>query len=169
VIIALKREHCSHIAERKNVMDDPRYLAPGWFTRNIFNRSVRRLTKMGISVMGSRELSVRGRTSGEWRATPVNLLTVDGESYLVSPRGNSQWVRNLRAAGAGRLRVGRRTQQFTAQELADDAKAVVLREYLRRWKWEVGAFFDGLSAESSDAALAAAAPGFPAFRVSIQR
>jgi deazaflavin-dependent oxidoreductase (nitroreductase family) len=149
-------------------MNDQRYLEPGWFTRNILNRSVRRLTKMGISVMGSRELSVRGRTSGEWRATPVNLLTVDGESYLVSPRGNSQWVRNLRAAGNGQLRVGRRTEQFTAQELPDDAKDVVLREYLRRWSWEVGAFFDGLSAKSSDADLAAAAPGFPAFRVSIQ-
>ena len=149
-------------------MDEQRYLAPGWFTRNVFNRSVRRLTKMGISVMGSRELGVRGRTSGEWRTTPVNLLTVNGESYLVSPRGNSQWVRNLRVAGDGRLRVGRRTEQFTAQELPDDAKADVLREYLRRWKWEVGAFFDGLGAESSANDLAAAAPGFPAFRVSIQ-
>jgi deazaflavin-dependent oxidoreductase (nitroreductase family) len=149
-------------------MVEQRYLAPGWFTRNIFNRSVRRLTTMGISVMGSRELSVRGRTSGEWRATPVNLLTVNGESYLVSPRGNTQWVRNLRAAGDGQLRVGRRTEQFTAQELSDDAKAVVLREYLRKWAWEVGAFFPGLSAKSSDADLAAAAPGFPAFGVSIQ-
>jgi deazaflavin-dependent oxidoreductase (nitroreductase family) len=149
-------------------MDEQRYLAPGWFTRNLFNRAVRRLTKIGISVMGSRELSVRGRTSGEWRATPVNLLTINGESYLVSPRGNSQWVRNLRAAGNGQLRVGRHTEQFTAQELPDDAKAAVLREYLRRWKWEVGVFFDGLSADSSDTDLAAAAPGFPAFRVSIQ-
>jgi deazaflavin-dependent oxidoreductase (nitroreductase family) len=149
-------------------MDEQRYLAPGWFTRNLLNRAVRRLTKIGISVMGSRELSVRGRTSGEWRATPVNLLTINGESYLVSPRGNSQWVRNLRAAGNGQLRVGRHTEQFTAQELPDDAKAAVLREYLRRWKWEVGVFFDGLSADSSDTDLAAAAPGFPAFRVSIQ-
>jgi deazaflavin-dependent oxidoreductase (nitroreductase family) len=149
-------------------MVEHRYLAPGWFTRNVFNRSVRRLTKMGISVMGSRELSVRGRTSGEWRTTPVNLLTINDDSFLVSPRGNTQWVRNLRAAGNGQLRVGRRSEQFTAQELSDDVKAVVLREYLRRWKWEVGVFFDGLSAESSDADLAAAAPGFPVFRVSLQ-
>jgi deazaflavin-dependent oxidoreductase (nitroreductase family) len=166
--MALEREHRSRIELKGNVMDEARYLSPGWFTRNIFNRLVQRLTKLGISVMGSRELSVRGRTSGEWRATPVNLLTVNGENYLVSPRGNSQWVRNLRAAGDGRLRVGRRIEQFTAQELPDDAKADVLRAYLRRWKWEVGAFFDGLSADSSDADVAAAAPGFPAFRVSIQ-
>jgi deazaflavin-dependent oxidoreductase (nitroreductase family) len=149
-------------------MVEQRYLAPGWFTRNVVNRSIRRLTKLGMSVMGSRELSVRGRTSGEWRATPVNLLTVNGESYLVSPRGNSQWVRNLRLAGEGQLRVGRRIEKFTAQELPDEAKTVVLREYLRKWAWEVGAFFPGLSAKSSDAELAAAAPGFPAFRVSIQ-
>jgi deazaflavin-dependent oxidoreductase (nitroreductase family) len=148
-------------------MGEHRYLEPGWFTRNVFNRAVRRLTLMGVSVMGSRELRVRGRTSGQWRSTPVNLLTVDGEQYLVAPRGRTQWVRNLRASGTGELRVGRRVQTFTATELADDAKEPVLREYLRRWKWEVGAFFEGLDASSSPQQLAAAAADFPAFRVSV--
>jgi deazaflavin-dependent oxidoreductase (nitroreductase family) len=145
--------------------ETPRYLAPGWFTKNVFNRSVRRLTRLGISVMGSRELRVRGRSSGEWRTTPVNLLTVDAQRYLVAPRGTTQWVRNLRAAGNGELQLGRRTETFGAEEVADDAKATVLREYLRRWKWEVGQFFPGLSAKSSDAEIAQAAPGFPIFRI----
>ena len=145
--------------------DETRYLKPGWFTRVIFNGSVRRLTRLGISVAGSRELRVRGRKSGEWRATPVNLLTVDGQRYLVAPRGQTQWVRNIRVVGEGELRVGRRVQQFRAAELTDDAKAPILKEYLRKWGWEVGQFFEGLDKQATDADLAAVAPGFPVFRV----
>ena len=77
-------------------MSETRYVQPGWFTRNVFNRAVRRLTRWGISVAGSRELRVRGRSSGVWRSTPVNLLVIDGERYLVAPRGVTQWVRNIR-------------------------------------------------------------------------
>lgn len=145
--------------------DDTRYLQPGWFTRNIFNRLVRRLTRLGVSVAGSRELRVRGRTSGEWRSTPVNLLTIDGDRYLVAPRGQAQWVRNIRVSGTGELRVGRRTEAFRAAELADPVKVPILREYLRRWGWEVGQFFEGIDKSATDEQLAAIAPGFPVFRV----
>jgi deazaflavin-dependent oxidoreductase (nitroreductase family) len=144
---------------------EQRYLEPGWFTRNVFNRCVRGLTRLGVSVWGSRELRVRGRSSGAWRTVPVNLLTVDEVSYLVAPRGVTQWVRNLRAAGSGELRVGRRVQPFTAEELPDEAKPAILRAYLRRWKFEIGAFFPGLSPDASDDELAAVAAGYPVFRV----
>jgi deazaflavin-dependent oxidoreductase (nitroreductase family) len=147
-------------------MNEPsRYLEPDWFTRNVFNRAVRRLTRSGVSVYGSRELRVRGRSTGEWRTTPVNLLTVDGERYLVAPRGTTQWVRNLRAAGTGELRVGRKVEAFSASELPDAAKQPVLREYLRRWGWEVGKFFEGLDAKATDEQMATAAPEFPVFRI----
>jgi deazaflavin-dependent oxidoreductase (nitroreductase family) len=146
-------------------MSETRYVEPGWFTRNIFNRSVRRLTRLGISVAGSRELRVRGRKSGEWRTTPVNLLSADGDRYLVSPRGTTQWVRNIRSSGAGELRVGRRVESFRAAELPDEAKVPVLREYLRKWGWEVGAFFEGVDKSATDDDLARIAPGFPVFRV----
>jgi deazaflavin-dependent oxidoreductase (nitroreductase family) len=142
-----------------------RYVKPGWFTRNIFNRAIAGLTRVGISVWGSRQLRVRGRTSGEWRATPVNLLTVEAERYLVAPRGETQWVRNLRVAGEGELRVGRRTEAFRATELGDDEKVEVLRAYLRRWKAEVGIFFDGVSAKSSDSEIRRVAPNHPVFRL----
>jgi len=142
-----------------------RYLQPGWFTRQIFNRLVRRLTRMGMSVRGSRELRVQGRTSGEWRSVPVNLLTIDGVDYLVAPRGTTQWVRNLRAAGTGELRVGRRVNTFRAVELADADKPELLREYLRRWKAEVGVFFDGVGPDAPVEKLAEIAPGYPVFRV----
>ena len=144
---------------------EQRYLAPGWFTRQVFNRAVRGLGRIGLSVAGSRELRVRGRQSGQWRSTPVNPLVVDGERYLVAPRGTTQWVRNLRAAGGGELARGRRVEAFRAIELADQDKGRVLREYLRRWKWEVGKFFENLDADASDEQLLAAATGFPVFRI----
>jgi deazaflavin-dependent oxidoreductase (nitroreductase family) len=142
-----------------------RYVEPGWFTRNVFNRAVAVLTRAGVSVWGSRELRVRGRRSGEWRATPVNLLGFVGEYYLVAPRGETQWVRNLRVAGAGELRVGRRIQVFQASELADEEKLDVLRAYLKRWKAEVGVFFGGVGANASDADLRRIAPNHPVFRL----
>jgi deazaflavin-dependent oxidoreductase (nitroreductase family) len=140
-----------------------RYVAPGWFTRNVFNRGVRRLTRLGVSVVGSRELRVVGRASGSVRTTVVNVLDVDGQRYLVAPRGTTQWVRNLRAAGTGELRVGRRLEPFRSAELTDDAKAPVLRAYVQRWGWEVGQFFEGIGKDPSEQELAAIAPGFPVF------
>ena len=142
-----------------------RYVAPGWFTRRVFNRAVAGFTRLGVSVWGSRVLQVRGRRSGELRETPVNLLVVDGRRYLVAPRGHTQWVRNLRAAdGAGALRLGRRVEAFRAEEVLDDrAKVAVLRPYLQRWKAEVGAFFEGVGPDSSDDELAAIAPRHPVF------
>ncbi len=141
------------------------YRQPGWFTRNVFNRTVAVLTRLGISVWGSRELRVRGRKSGEWRTTPVNLLTHDGVQYLVAPRGETQWVRNLRAAGTGELRVGRRVETFRATEMADGDKPEILRSYLRRWKMEVGVFFDGVGPDASDPELEGIAGRHPVFRI----
>jgi deazaflavin-dependent oxidoreductase (nitroreductase family) len=141
-----------------------RYVEPRRMDR-LFNRTVAALTKLGISVWGSRVLYVRGRASGEWRTTPVNLLTVDGARYLVAPRGITQWVRNLRAAGGGELHVGRRVETFTATELPDEGKPAVLRAYLKRWGWEVGRFFEGLDANASDDQVRAMAPSFPVFRI----
>lgn len=131
----------------------------------LFNSTVALVTKLGISVYGSRVLSVRGRKTGEWRSTPVNPLSYEGQRYLVSPRGHTQWVRNMRAAGGGELRVGRRVERFTATELADDAKPALLREYLRRWKFEVETFFEGVGPDASDEKLREIAPGYPVFQI----
>ena len=144
---------------------EARYIKPKSAT-NFFNASVARLTRMGISVYGSRILYVRGRKSGEWRTTPVNPLTLaDGTRYLVAPRGNTQWVRNLRAVGAGELRIGRKAEPFTATEVADDDKPAILRAYLKRWKFEVGVFFDGVDDKAPEEKLREIAPGYPIFRI----
>ena len=141
------------------------YKAPDPFTRHILNPLVAVLTKLGIGVYGSRVLEVRGRKSGEWRTTPVNLLSVDGNEYLVAPRGHTQWVRNMRVAGGGRLRIGRRVREIHVAELADDVKPPILRAYLKKWAWEVGMFFDGVNAKSSDEELRRIAPDHPIFKL----
>jgi deazaflavin-dependent oxidoreductase (nitroreductase family) len=142
------------------------YKRPGWFTTHVFNPAVAGLTRAGISVMGSRVLEVKGRKTGEPRRTPVNLLEFEGSRYLVAPRGHTHWVRNLRASGEGRLWLGRRSETFTAAELPDEDKPPLLRAYLKRWKAEVGAFFDGVGPDSSEEELRRIAPDHPVFRLS---
>jgi deazaflavin-dependent oxidoreductase (nitroreductase family) len=143
------------------------YRRPGWFTRYVFNSAVAGLTRLGISVLGSRVLEVTGRKSGQPRRTPVNLLTFEGNQYLVSPRGVTQWVRNVRAGdGKVTLLLGRQRDERTTTELGDLEKAPILRAYLKRWKAEVGVFFDGVGPDSSDEQLAAIAPQHPVFRLS---
>jgi deazaflavin-dependent oxidoreductase (nitroreductase family) len=142
-----------------------RYQRPGWFTEHVFNPVVAGLTRAGISVWGSRVLEVPGRKSGEPRRNPVNLLTVEGQRYLVAPRGHTQWVRNLRASGRGRLLLGRQSEPFTATELGDDDKVPLLRAYLKRWRMEVGVFFGGVGPDSPDEELRRIAPDHPVFRI----
>jgi len=150
----------------------PRNIVPtttmGRLSGRFFNGLVATLTRYGISIMGSRVLYVRGRKTGEWRTTPVNPLSYNGRRYLVAPRGHTQWVRNMRAAGGGELHVGRRVERFTATELPDSQKPVLLREYLKRWKFEVGMFFEGVGPDAPDEKLLEIAPGYPVFEITEQ-
>jgi deazaflavin-dependent oxidoreductase (nitroreductase family) len=142
------------------------YRRPGWAQRNVFDRLVAALTRLGLPLAGSSVLEVRGRRSGEWRSTPVNPLDYEGARYIVSPRGETHWVRNLRAAGHGRLRSGRSEREFSATELGDEEKAPLLRAYLKRWKWEVGQFFGGVGPEAAEEDLRREASRHPVFRIS---
>ncbi|MFF7451700.1 MULTISPECIES: nitroreductase family deazaflavin-dependent oxidoreductase [unclassified Streptomyces] len=126
------------------------------------------LARHGLSLAGMAEMSVRGRKSGKMQRIPVNPHTYDGAQYLVSARGHSQWVRNMRVAGGGELRVGRKVRQFTAVELADDEKPAILRTYLEKWGWEVNQYFQGVTAKSSDEEIVAAAPDHPVFRITVR-
>jgi deazaflavin-dependent oxidoreductase (nitroreductase family) len=140
------------------------YKKPDSFTMHVFNPMVAGLTRLGVSVAGSRVLEVRGRASGEPRTNPVNLLTIDGAQYLVAPRGETQWVRNVRADdGRCVLILGRKRTDYLATELQGDVKVAILRAYLKRWKAEVGVFFGGVGPDSTDAELTAIAPRHPVF------
>jgi len=145
-------------------MAERRYVRLSWFDQ-IFNGVARALTGLGVSLYGSRNLAVRGRKSGEWRVVPVNLLVCDGERYLVAPRGEAHWVRNLRAARGGELRLGRRSEPFRAVEVGDADKPPILRAYLERWRFEVDRFFEGLAADPSDDDLRRVAGRYPVFRI----
>jgi deazaflavin-dependent oxidoreductase (nitroreductase family) len=145
-------------------VSDTRNIKPAKMDK-IFNGLAGWLTKIGISLAGSRILAVRGRKSGEWRTTPVNPMVYEGERYLVAPRGHTQWVRNMRVSGGGELRLGRKVETFTAVEISDAEKPEILRLYLKKWAWEVGRFFEDVTAESSTERLLEIAPGFPVFRI----
>jgi hypothetical protein len=75
-------------------------------------------------------------------------------------------VRNLRASGSGRLLVGRRAEEFSAEELPDLDKVPLLRAYLKKWAWETGQFFGGVGADAPEEELRRIAPDHPVFRVS---
>jgi deazaflavin-dependent oxidoreductase (nitroreductase family) len=140
----------------------PRYEEPNRAARAA-NAVIRWLAELGISIAGTRALRVRGRNTGKPRRVVVNLLTVDGADYLVSPRGNTQWARNVRAAGVVEVGPRWRRRGARAGELDDAAKPEVLRRYLARWHWQVKDYVVGLSPDSSDEQFLAAAPTIPVF------
>lgn len=142
-----------------------RYVRPGAFTNRVLNPLMAWMVRRGVGLKGAAVLEVRGRRSGEPRTTPVNPLTLDGERYLLAPRGETEWVRNIRVSGAAALLTRRRREEFRVAEIADDEKVPIIRQYLVEWAWEVGAFFEGLRASSSDADIRAVASGFPVFRI----
>jgi deazaflavin-dependent oxidoreductase (nitroreductase family) len=141
-----------------------KYAKPGFFTKHVFNRIVDGLARLGISMAGSRTLTVVGRKSGEPRTTPVNPLDFEGETYVVAPRGTTQWVRNLRVAGEGDLRLGRTTRRFRGEEVPDAEKLPILKAYLDKWAWEVGTFFE-LPKDPTDEQIQEIASLHPIFRV----
>lgn len=146
------------------VAAQPNYQKPGWFTKNVFNPMVALASRLGLSIAGSRRLTVRGRKSGEPRTTPVNPIEIDGVTYLVAPRGTTQWVRNLRAVGEGELHHGSKGIAFRGDEIPDAEKLPILKAYLDKWAWEVGAFFE-LEKDPSDEEIQRVAPDHPVFRV----
>lgn len=146
-------------------MAERRYLRPGAFTSRVFNPVIGWLVRRGVRLQGAALLEVVGRRSGEPRRTPVNPLPLDGERYLLAPRGETEWVRNIRIAGRARLVTGDRSEEFAVIEVADADKLPVIRAYLKKWAWEVGAFFEGLSWRSPDDDVRAVASGFPVFRI----
>jgi hypothetical protein len=142
-----------------------RYLAPTTFEAKVFTPLMNGLMRLGISAKGSRILEHRGRTSGTVFRTPVNLLVLDGQEYLVAPRGETHWVRNVRASGELVLLLGRRRRTCAVDEVPVDQRVPIIRQYLVQWAWEVGRFFEGIDALSSDEQIAAVAAGFPVFRL----
>jgi hypothetical protein len=160
-----QRRAYSNAHDSDGGMTMTKYQRPGFFTARVFNPAVGLMTKLGLSVKGSAVLPVQGRKTGEWRSTPVNPLRFEGQRYLVAPRGDTQWVRNIRVSKEGRLQVGRKTTLIHIEERPNGSKIPILRAYFKEWKWEVGQFFDLESADASDEEIARIAPDHPVFRI----
>ncbi|OBI12667.1 nitroreductase/quinone reductase family protein [Mycobacterium sp. E2497] len=139
-----------------------RYEEPNGLARAA-NAVIRWLAELGVSIAGTRALRVRGRKSGKPRSVVINLLTVDGVDYLVSPRGDTQWARNVRAAGVVETGPRWRRRRARASEVADSAKPELLRRYLDRWYWQVKDYVAGLTPDSTEEQFRAAAPTIPVF------
>ncbi len=110
-----------------------RFNKPPFFVARIVNPVMNLLVRMGLKPSGANTLIVKGRTSGKNRSMPVNPLDYEGKRYLVAPRGTTNWVRNLRAAGNASLRGGRKTVRIEATEVPVDQRAPIIRAYLDHW------------------------------------
>ncbi|MEJ8278354.1 nitroreductase/quinone reductase family protein [Pseudonocardia spirodelae] len=140
------------------------YRAPGPLVRRVLNPLVGALARRGLAPGDTAVLAVRGRRSGTLHTTPLTPVEVDGTRHLISPRGETDWVRNLRAAGgAAELRSGGRTEPVAATELDTAAAVPVLRAYLDGLGRAAAVLFDDVAPGASDAELAAAAPRHPVF------
>jgi deazaflavin-dependent oxidoreductase (nitroreductase family) len=129
------------------------------------NKVIRWLAELGISIAGTQALRVRGRKTGKERGVVINLLSVDGVDYVVSPRGNTQWARNVRAAGVVQIGPRWRRRSSAITEVSDAAKPELLRRYLARWYWQVKDYVGGLTPESTDDQLLAVARSIPVFEL----
>ena len=129
------------------------------------NELIRWLAEAGISIAGTQALRVRGRKTGKRRGVVINLLTADGRDYLVSPRGNTQWARNARAAGVVEMGPRWRSREVRIAEVSDDAKPELLKRYLDRWYWEVKGHVGGLTPQSTSDEIRATATSIPVFEL----
>ena len=141
------------------------YQRPPFFLRRVANPALAFVIRyVGVSPKGTSILEVRRRHAGGVQTVPVSPLTVDGQRYLVAPRGNTDWVQNLRAAGEGELKAGRRRELFSSIEVADAEKPPILRTYLREYGVMTRSQF-GVDANASEADLVRIAPNHPVFRI----
>ena len=131
--------------------------------RRAINAVVRPLARLGLTGPRTYLLTVPGRTSGRPWSTPVSIVRIGDERWLVAPYGDRSWVKNARAAGSVELRRGRRRERLEVEELSAERAVPVLREYYRLGR-VTRPFFDVSLSSPADAWLAEA-PRHPVFRL----
>ncbi|HKC28581.1 MAG TPA: nitroreductase family deazaflavin-dependent oxidoreductase [Jatrophihabitans sp.] len=100
---------------------------PGWL--RLFNKVNIGMQRLGVPLGPTQVLTVRGRTSGKPRTTPVTPLTVDGRRYVIGGFANGDWVANARMNGAATLRHGRRTENIELVELPESERGPIMRAF----------------------------------------
>src|SRR5262245_53077159 len=100
----------------------PRWLKPA-------NRMVIFLERLGLPLGTMHIFSVLGRKSGQMRSTPVSLLHMNGQRYLVGGMINADWVKNARVARWGILAYGRKKERVSLAELPEAERGPILRAF----------------------------------------
>jgi hypothetical protein len=139
------------------------YVSPGAVDR-VFGRTLAFLVRLGLVRGHFHVLEVRGRRSGRIISLPVDLLELDGRRYLICARGESNWVRNARAAGEVVLVRALRRRHYAVRELPAEARPPVLKAYLDRFASEVQRFFP-IPRGSAVEAFGELAPRYPVFEL----
>src|ERR1700730_9919437 len=140
------------------------YLRPGAVER-IFGRILGFLVRIGLVRGHFYVLEVRGRKSGRTISLPVAPINLDRRGYLVCARGNSNWVRNARAAGEVTLVRAMRRRRYAVREVPSSIRPPVLKAYLDRYASEVQRFFP-IPKGSPVEAFVDLAPRYPVFELS---
>jgi deazaflavin-dependent oxidoreductase (nitroreductase family) len=130
----------------------------------LFNKLFGMVVGIGFGLSHNYLLQVRGRTTGQIHSTPVNLLVMSGRSYLIAPRGETQWVRNAQSTGEIWLKRGRRRYHFRLRAIPDEEKAQLLKSYLDRFRTTVQRYFP-VPAGSAPEAFSAIASQYPVFEL----
>jgi deazaflavin-dependent oxidoreductase (nitroreductase family) len=139
------------------------YHKPSGMTK-FFNSVFGLFAGIGLTPKKSVMLEVKGRRSGEPRSVPVNWVEHDGNRYLVSPRGESEWVRNVRAGGGQAvLRHGKR-ESVRLEELPAGERAPIIQAYLRENAMSTKQHF-GIDPKSDIAEFERIAHLHPVFRI----
>jgi deazaflavin-dependent oxidoreductase (nitroreductase family) len=144
-------------------MNSPSFREPS-AGEKIFNRAFGFFVGLGLGFSYNYLLQVRGRKTGKLYSTPINLLQLNGKSYLVAPRGRTQWVRNAEAAGEVTLKKGSTRRQFRLRSIADAEKPQILKAYLDTFRREVQRYFP-IPAGSPQESFAALTGSYPAFEL----
>jgi deazaflavin-dependent oxidoreductase (nitroreductase family) len=139
------------------------YRRPGTLAK-VSNSLFTKLAALGIGPAKMASIEVAGRKSGVVRSTAVNLVKIDGTRYLVAPRGNTEWARNVRAAGGkAAIKRGKRTL-VQLEELPVDQRAPIIQAYLKENAWVTQREF-GVSPKAPIEEFHRIAPDHPVFRI----
>jgi deazaflavin-dependent oxidoreductase (nitroreductase family) len=112
------------------------YLKPPWFTAKVFNRIA-----MATGISNSETLTVTKRGSKEPQHIPVVTVDVAGTKYLVSTRGESQWVKNVRANPNVTLTNRSGATNYVARETPAPERQPILTAYREKLGKMVDGYF----------------------------
>jgi hypothetical protein len=143
--------------------DAPSYHKPTVVER-LFGRALTSLVRIGLIRGHFFVLEVRGRKSGRTVSLPVDPIDIDGHRHLVCARGNSNWVRNARAAGEVILVRAMRRRRYAVRELSAETRPPILKAYLDQFATEVQRFFP-VAKGSAVQAFNDLAPRYPVFEL----